>query len=187
VTAGDRGRVNLDDIVVATEDVFADSQRQPPAVLQQPTEARGLAQARRFGDEGRLSTKRIPEPVRGPDESRVARIIAERVADLGDETGEIRFRDECRGPQKLVQLVLRHRAGSMFHQDSQKLECLRRQMDLAVRPDKLSGIGVEGEFAKPKFHTALIETHESPEVAQDCRRERLHISGSGGGHEGCLA
>jgi hypothetical protein len=98
VTAGDRGRVDLDDIVVATEDVFADLQRQPSAVLQQPAEARGLIRARRFGNDGGLSTKRIPEPVRGPDESRVARIIAERVADLGDEAGEIRFRDECRGP-----------------------------------------------------------------------------------------
>jgi hypothetical protein len=75
VTAGDGGRLNLDDIVVATEDVFADLQRQPSAVLQQPAEARSLIRARRLGNDGSLSTKRIPEPVRAPDESRVARII----------------------------------------------------------------------------------------------------------------
>jgi hypothetical protein len=57
-------------------------------------------------------------------------------------------------------------------------------MDLAVGADKLSGIGVEGELAKAKFHN---RTHrkpmDRPEVAQDCRRERPHISGSGGRHE----
>ncbi len=88
----------------------------------------------------------------GPDEPRLTRIVIKRLTDLCYEAGEIGFRDECCGPQKLVQLVLRERAWSTIHQDSQKLEGLRREMDLPLGADKLPGVRVERQLAKTNFH-----------------------------------
>ena len=96
-----------------------------------------------------------------PDEPRLTRIVAKRLTNLGDEAGEIGFRDKRCGPQKLVQLVLRERAWSTIHQNSQKLEGLRREMDLSIRTDKLPGIRVERQFAKTKFHRLPSESHNN--------------------------
>jgi hypothetical protein len=69
----------------------------------------------RIRERSSLLQKTHTEPVRGPDESRIARIVAKRLTDFSNKAGEIGFRGECCRPQELVQLVLRKRAWTVIH------------------------------------------------------------------------
>ena len=51
-------------------------------------------------------TKRVTKPVDGPNESRVRRIVADGIANLANQVGEILLDDERAGPQTLLKSLL---------------------------------------------------------------------------------
>ena len=73
-----------------------------------------------------LAGKGVAESVSGADEVRLARCIAERLANLGDQAGKVRLGHERRRPQVLVQLVFRHGPRTLIKQSLEELERFRR-------------------------------------------------------------
>ena len=107
--------------------------------------------------------KRVAESMHGPDESRLACSVAERLPDFGDQARQIGFRHEGRRPQVLMQLVLRQGPRTLVDQRLEELERLGRQMDLLAAAQELPRVGVERQIAKPESHCP----HENPEKPYD--------------------
>lgn len=85
--------------------------------------------------------------------------------------GQIGFFDECVGPQRLEQLILRDDALSMLDQQRQKVECLRRQgLRRAVAEERaLRGIqdeGAELEHRHGDTSTGRIQLRIDREIKQ---------------------
>ena len=92
----------------------------------QPAEAAaagiaGKATESRDGSSGlrpRFAAERVAESMRGADEPRLPRGVAERLANFRDQAGEVGLGHERRRPQVLVQLVLRQGAWTLVDQQS---------------------------------------------------------------------
>jgi hypothetical protein len=87
-------------VALASEHVLAGLQWHAPAVLDQPAQAGG----RRGRRDGviRRAAERVADPLRRPDEPRRARVVGQRVANLGDQAGQVAVRHERVRPELLV-------------------------------------------------------------------------------------
>ena len=93
-----------------------------------------MRRARGARQRGGLPAKRVAEPVRGPDERRGAGVVAERLANLGDEVREVGLGDEGVRPETVLQHGLGQDFRTIQHEHRQQLERLGREVNLAVCP-----------------------------------------------------
>ena len=127
MTPGHSGRVQEDlHVGVAAEHVLALVDRDAAV---RPFHEEGGFAAATSGPAGpglrqRLA-KRVAEPVDGPDESRPGGIVAERVANLADQIGEVLLDDKRGGPQTLLQIALGDRLRPVGDEDAQQVERFR--------------------------------------------------------------
>src|SRR5262245_5042247 len=67
-------------------------------------------------------TKRVTKSADGSNESRVGRIVADGIANLAHEVGEVLFDHERRRPQTLLEITLRDRLRPAGDENGQQLE-----------------------------------------------------------------
>ena len=104
--------------------------------------------------------KRVAEPVHRSQEARLARVVADRAADLRHEAGEARFRDERARPERVEQLRLRERARPPRGEKLEQRERVRRKgHDVRPAPD-LAADRVKSALAEPDVH--LLAPKKSP-------------------------
>ena len=100
----------------------------------------------------RVTGKRIPDPVHGPDQPGVGGRIREGATDLPNQHGEVGFNHVGVWPKARLKLALGHHIRPMFEEHAQKIERLDGEVHLAVGGEKLPAVGIEGEVAKADFH-----------------------------------
>src|SRR5258705_9761107 len=100
-----------------------------------------------------VSAERVAEPVRGADEQRRARPVAECLANLGHEVREIGLGHEGPRPETFDEHVLGYDAWPIQGERRQQVERFRREVNLAIVPGELSRIEVEGEWAEAYVHS----------------------------------
>ena len=85
------------------------------------------------GDD-RLSDERVADAVQRANHATIVRGIAERLAKLRDERRKARLGDMNAGPERGVQLLVRHGVRLVPDEDQQQLERFRREMDVDPLP-----------------------------------------------------
>ena len=136
----------------AADHVDAFHQHDVPVFVDEGTaSARPAAPARGAGLHG-VTDEAVAEPVHGPENDWLGRGIIEGTANLRHEPGEIRFLDERRRPQALLQLGFRHRAVAIDQEERQQFERLGREMNLVAAGENLPRLVVELEPAKAVRH-----------------------------------
>ena len=113
-----------------------------PARRRARSRVAGLVSSRGIPAEG------VTEPMRGANESRRPGSVAEGLANLTDEIGQVRFDDECLGPETSVENIFGESLWPLGDERRQQLERLGRQVKLDTVPLELSGIEVEFEWAE---------------------------------------
>src|SRR4029079_4009897 len=104
----------------------------------------------------------IPDAVSRPDESRLLRIVVERLANEADESRQARIRDIRSGPEALVELCLRQNARTGLHEHQQEVERSREQMYLACVHEEATTLCFEREAIEAIGHRwALKSTQPS--------------------------
>ena len=101
----------------------------------------------------RVATKRVAEPVDGPDVAWPARVVAEYRPQVCDETGERGLGHVRAGPQHVVNLRLRQRAGPTDEQKAQQFVSLRFKRKRSLRPQQLTTVRIEPERVEDPRHT----------------------------------
>lgn len=74
---------------------------------------------------GHLAAESVAERMHGSNETRVARVVAERSPDLGDEAGQVRLVDERIGPDRVGQLLFGERPRTGLDQNLEQAQCFR--------------------------------------------------------------
>ena len=114
---------------------------------------------------GRRFAKRVAKPVHGPDESRPGGIVAERLANLAHEVGEVLFHYERGGPQSLLEIALGNRLRPIGDEDAQQVERFGRQRHAAAVAEQFPRFGVEQEHLESHLHRRTLpccRRHLSP-------------------------
>ena len=94
--------------------------------------------------------------MRGADELRRARPIAEGLAHFGDEIREIGFGDEGLGPEALLQLHFGEHFRAIRDEGQEELERLRREVNLAAALGQLPGVAIEDERTESNLHARIL-------------------------------
>ena len=153
VVARDAGGIALDRrIRRAADDVDPVHQHDVPVLVDETRPRAG--RRRRLGGVRlhHLADEAVAEPVHRAEKNRLRRGIVEGAANLRHEPGEIRFLDERRRPQPLLELGLRHRAVAVDQQERQQFERFRRKMNLVAAGEHLPRVVVEHEAAEAIRH-----------------------------------
>src|SRR5262249_18712060 len=106
----------------------------------------------------------VAEAMDRPDVPRVLSVLADRLADLGDQARQRRLRHERVRPYLLVDLGLGEGAGTRFEQQLQQPESLGREVDGPLAPEDLPGLAVEGAVTEKDAHA---HSPENPRKSQD--------------------
>src|SRR5262249_10910194 len=93
------------------------------------------------------------ESVHGSDDLWLSRVVAKRLAQLRDLVRHARVRNECAGPQALVDLFLGNGIGPMRDQDVEQRKGFWRQLQRAAAPRDLSSPRVEDAVAEGEAHS----------------------------------
>jgi hypothetical protein len=101
---------------------------------------------------GCLAGKRISEPVHGPQESGLVRIVADCRANLADQLRQTGVGDERLGPDCPVQLCLRQGPRAVIDQKLEQVESLWRDVDRVVTAKQLARIRIEPPFSEVDLH-----------------------------------
>ncbi len=141
------------------QEVLALGQRHQPSLPGQAIDERtiGLRKGGRSGFR-RLSAEGVADPMDGPYEARVSRLVGDRGPDLGHQVGQVGLQHVGVRPEKLPQLRLGQDAGSALQERLEQLEGLGRQVDGLAFPQELPRLRVQ--YARPEEQPqALIMAH----------------------------
>jgi hypothetical protein len=143
----DRGGVEPDrDIGVATDDVQTGDEGKSLAFPFQPARRRSGGDRAPVRGGRRLGAERIAVAVHGSDELWRAGEIAERLANLRNEIGEVGFDYESVSPESVLQFFFGDRLGPLSDEERQELKSLRGEVNDATGAGQLPRFEVEDKW-----------------------------------------
>ncbi len=100
----------------------------------------------------RGALERVAEPVNGPDQPVLPGGVGELRPNLVDQRGQARVGHERVRPQRALQLVLRHRPGTVLDEQREQLKGLRGEVDGIGPAEDLVAIGVQRDGSELEAH-----------------------------------
>ena len=92
------------------------------------------------------------------DEGRLLGVIAQRATQFADEPVQVCLDDVRPRPDAGKQIALGDNARPFADEQDEQIEGLRRQPDLAIPADELTGVGIEGERVESDAHVVRRAT-----------------------------